>query len=72
MWNVVSVRTDRPEDVSPYLKDGYEPFAVSTNYNLTTLWLRKEVNFEIPDKRPKPVKRASRRTAKKSKGQTSS
>ena len=68
MWELVEVSAGRHDLVETRLKEGYEPFAVSTNsYNFVTIWMRRKVEDEVYSK-PKPIKGTSRRTAKTIKG----
>ena len=66
MWSLVRVITTNAGEESRYLKEGYEPFAVTPLFNAHLIWMKKEVEDEVPDKRDEPVKRTGRRTVKKS------
>lgn len=51
MWDLVKVQSSDVKGVEKYLRDGYEPFAVSFDNYSDTLWLKKEVPDEVHSKR---------------------
>ena len=62
MWQFVRVVAKDPIKVGAYLKDGYEPFAVSVDkYDQETVWLRKETD-EIPSEPEKLKPGTSRKS----------
>ena len=67
MWDMVRVDGREIQTINSYLKEGYEPFAVSTNsYDYVTVWMKREVN-EIHSEQ-KSVKGTSRRATAKAEG----
>uniref|UniRef100_A0A6M3KAQ0 Uncharacterized protein n=1 Tax=viral metagenome TaxID=1070528 RepID=A0A6M3KAQ0_9ZZZZ len=66
MWDIKSVKTGSPDEVSKALKEGYEPFAVVAGMYSDTIWFRKEANLEVRDQQPKPVQKRHRRNPAKS------
>jgi len=63
MWEVASVSINDAEKVTAYLRDNYEPFAVTADYRGERIWLRKELK---DDKVPSTVsKRHEPRTSRK-------
>jgi len=67
MWSFVSIMVSDTEKIDQFLRDNYEPFAVSPDTRSERVWLKKEVD-ETNYESSKPKPRASRRVAPKSKG----
>ena len=70
MWELAQVVVTDRDRIEAYLKEGYEPFAVTVDkYDLETIWFRKvkELELEVLDK---PVRKQgrSRKTAETTKG----
>lgn len=73
MWELAVTMFDGRDitRVNNFLKEGFEPFAVTADQGGWMIWLRKEVD-EICNQQPKPVKGTGRRAAGKSKEKDSS
>lgn len=67
MWELANARAASTNFVEEYLKEGYEPFAVSTDSNgFITIWFKREVKVEIHSQQgsDKGTSRRATKTAK--------
>jgi len=67
MWKFGAASTGEPARIEWYLREGYEPFTVTTDMPSDKIWFKKEVKEdEIPVK-SKPIKGTSRGVTKTTK-----
>ena len=57
MWDIKSVKTGSPNEVSKALKGNWEPFAVTSGMYTDTIWFKRGVKDEVRDQQPKPVQK---------------